>query len=149
MKFISILACCLLLPISVIAQVSTGPGLNTVDKFGSTARENKKFGYSHYKNHHDYMKWLRPGSVTTDTPDGSSCCGEKDCDIVRTFLNPDTQETYIIYDGYELVLPEEFRVRNKDNTYTKSPDGNSHACIAEWQLGNPVVLCWVLGDGFN
>lgn len=133
---------------SISAQPA-GPGLNTVDKFGSTARENKKFGYTHHENHHNYMSWIRPGSVTAETPKGTSCCGNKDCDIVRTFFDQDTQEHYIMYDGKGLILSKEFRVREADNTYKKSPDGNSHACIAEWQLGKPVVLCWVPGDTLN
>ena len=132
-----------------LAAQPAGPGLNTVDKFGSTARENKKFGYTHHENHHNYMSWIKPGSITSINPNGMSCCGNKDCDIVRTFFDQDTQEHYIMYDGKELILSKEFRVRELDGTYKKSPDGNSHACIAEWQLGSPVVLCWVLGDSLN
>ena len=138
----------LLYPISVVAQ-PVAPGLNTVDKFGSTARENEKHGYTHHKNHHNYMSWIKPGSVTSELPSGMSCCGNKDCDIVRTFFDQDLQITYILYDGERLDLPEKFRVREKDNSYKKSPDGNAHVCIAEWTLNNPIVLCWVPGDTLN
>lgn len=147
MKYLLILTI-FLIAMPALAQ-QAGPGLNTVDKFGSTARENLKHGYTHHQNHHNYMKWIRPGSQTFSNPHGQSCCGNKDCDIVRTYFDQDTQETYIMYDGYKLLLPEPQRVREVDSSYKKSPDGNSHACIAEWELGNPVVLCWVAGDMLN
>ncbi len=151
---------------SALAQT---PGLNTVPFFGSTAMKNhkhgcteaesKQFGCTHYKNHNSYSNWIRPGSITAVTPMGQSCCngsneagdGKGDCDIVRTYVdeNDDTLH-YVYYRDKRIDLPNSLRVREADNVTNKqSPDGQSHACIAEWIIGMPVVLCWVKGDGMK
>jgi hypothetical protein len=71
------------------------------------------------------------------SPDGMSCCDERDCRPVAYRINPDTGREEINANGawhpveYDKVLP------------FSSPDGGSHACWGE-AAGGPVFRCIIL-----
>jgi hypothetical protein len=79
---------------------------------------------------HDWYTGLR-------SPDGMSCCNERDCRPVAYRINPDTGREEIKANGawhhveYDKVLP------------FSSPDGGSHACWGE-AAGRPVFRCIIL-----
>ena len=71
------------------------------------------------------------------SPDGMSCCNERDCRPVAYRVNRDTGREEINANGawhpveYDKVLP------------FSSPDGDSHACWGE-AAGRPVFRCIIL-----
>jgi hypothetical protein len=71
------------------------------------------------------------------SPDGMSCCNQRDCRPVAYRMNPDTGREEINANGvwypveYDKVLP------------FSSPDGGSHACWGE-AAGRPVFRCIIL-----
>jgi hypothetical protein len=71
------------------------------------------------------------------SPDGMSCCNERDCRPVAYRINSDTGREEINANGawhpveYDKVLP------------FSSPDGDSHACWGE-AAGRPVFRCIIL-----
>ena len=84
---------------------------------------------THHKNHNSYKEWK--------TPNGTSCCDDKDCDIVKELgIDPSSNLLKILWRGREYLVPEHRKLKD-----VKSPDGNSHACI----VAN-MVNCFVQGD---
>jgi hypothetical protein len=71
------------------------------------------------------------------SPDGMSCCNQRDCRPVAYRINPDTGREEINANGawypveYDKVLP------------FSSPDGDSHACWGE-AARRPVFRCIIL-----
>jgi hypothetical protein len=71
------------------------------------------------------------------SPDGMSCCNERDCRPVAYRINPDTGREEINANGawhpveYDKVLP------------FSSPDAGSHACWGE-AAGRPIFRCIIL-----
>lgn len=112
----------------------------------ANAQDTDKFGNTHHRNHNDYSKWRIPGTQNDYNREGTSCCNNHDCDIVKMFFDINTEQYYIIYKSKQLYIPPKAFLVEPDGTPKKSPDGNAHACVIEYEPEQPTVVCAVNGD---